>query len=159
MIEDWSATDVERDISPTTAPRRDWTNAMLNTDDRVQITEILSLHGHIFDGAHLDRLDEIFTPDVVYDLTDAGLGRFEGIEVVQGAFLRLGAAAPLAHHVTNIVISAVDADEATARSKGLMIMADGTLNSVDHVDTVRRHSGRWRIGHRVVTAPNSASVS
>jgi hypothetical protein len=54
--------------------------------------------------------------------------------------------------VTNIVISAVGPDEATVHSKGLMIMADGTLNSVNHVDTVRRHDGGWRIGHRVVTS-------
>jgi hypothetical protein len=132
---------------------------MLSSDDRLQITEILSLHGHIFDGAHLDRLGEILTPEIVYDLTDAGMGTFEGIEVIRAAFIKLGAGAPLAHHVTNIVISAVGPDEATARSKGLMIMADGALNSVNHVDTLRRHNGHWRIGHRVVTAPNSERES
>jgi hypothetical protein len=53
----------------------------------------------------------------------------------------------------------VGSDEATARSKGLMIMADGTLNSVNHVDTLRRHNGHWRIDHRVVTALNSERKS
>ncbi|MCO1659910.1 nuclear transport factor 2 family protein [Pseudonocardia humida] len=132
---------------------------MLSTDDRLQIAEVLSLHGHIFDGAHLDRLGEIFTPEIVYDLSDAGLGTFEGIEGLRVAFTKLGAAAPRTHHVTNIVISAVGPDEATARSKGLMIMADGTLNSVNHVDTMRRHDGHWRIGHRVITALNSGRES
>ena len=51
----------------------------LTVEDRQAISEILSLHGHIFDGGHLDRLGEIFTPEVVYDLTDAGVGTFEGI--------------------------------------------------------------------------------
>lgn len=132
---------------------------MLSSADRMQITEVLSLHGHIADGAHLDRLGEIFTPDVVYDLTDAGVGRFEGIDVLRGAFANLGAAAPLAHHVTNIVISVTGPDEATARSKGLMIMADGSLKSVNHVDTVRRHDGNWRIGRRIVTALESERVA
>jgi hypothetical protein len=34
---------------------------MLTTDDRMEIGELLSLCGHIFDGRHLDRLHEIFT--------------------------------------------------------------------------------------------------
>lgn len=51
---------------------------MLNAEDRWAITETLSRHGHLFDGGHLDRLEEIFTPDVVYDLSDAGIGTFTG---------------------------------------------------------------------------------
>ena len=51
----------------------------LNAEDRCAIAETLSLHGHLFDGGHLDRLGEIFAPGVVYDLTDLGMGTFEGI--------------------------------------------------------------------------------
>jgi hypothetical protein len=36
------------------------------------ITELVSLHGHIVDDGDLDRLEELFTSDVVYDLTDYG---------------------------------------------------------------------------------------
>ncbi|QJY48046.1 nuclear transport factor 2 family protein [Pseudonocardia broussonetiae] len=125
---------------------------MPSTDDRLQITEVLSLLGQIVDGAHLDRLGEVVTPDVVYDLADAGVGVFEGIEAVRAAFTALGARAPLAHHVTNVVLAPVGPDEVAVRSKGLMIMADGSILSVDHVDAVRRHDGRWRIAHRVVTS-------
>ena len=35
----------------------------LHAEDRQAIGEILSLHGHLFDGGHLDRLGEIFTPE------------------------------------------------------------------------------------------------
>ena len=45
---------------------------MLTAEDRWSISETLSLRGHIFDGGQLDGLEEIFAPDVVYDLTDAG---------------------------------------------------------------------------------------
>jgi hypothetical protein len=32
-----------------------------------------------------------------------------------------------------------------------MLMADGTLASVTHFDTLRRHDGGWRISRRVIS--------
>ena len=124
----------------------------LHAEDRQAIGETLALHGHIFDRGQLDRLGEIFTPEVVYDLSDVGAGTFEGIEAIRSGALKLGAGNPTAHHVTNIVITSQEDDLATAQSKGLMIMADGTFGSVTHLDTLRRHDGGWRISHRVVLA-------
>jgi hypothetical protein len=71
----------------------------------VAIAETLSLHGHLFDLGHLDRLEELFTPDVVYDITDVGMGTLAGIGEIRRAGIDLGADNPLAHHVTNIVIT------------------------------------------------------
>lgn len=130
---------------------------MLNADDRWEISETLSLHGHIFDGGHLDRLEEIFAPEVVYDLSDAGVGTFEGIEAIRSATLKLGAANPIAHHLTNVVIADEENGLVTVQSKGLMIMANGTIGSVNHLDTLRRHNGRWRISRRVITAQRTPS--
>ena len=50
----------------------------LSADDRSAITELISLHGHLFDEGELDRLDELFTPDVVYDVRDFGLEPLRG---------------------------------------------------------------------------------
>jgi hypothetical protein len=130
----------------------------LHTEDRQAISETLSLHGHLFDEGHLDRLGEIFTPDVVYDMSALGVGTFEGIEGVRSAALRLGADNPIAHHVTNIVITSDKDDRATAHSKGLIILADGTFASVTHLDSLRRHDGAWRISRRVI-APKRAPLS
>jgi hypothetical protein len=124
----------------------------LHAEDRQAISEILSLHGHLFDRGQLDRLEEIFTPEVVYDLSDVGVGTFEGIEAVRSGALRLGAGNPVAHHVTNIVLTSEEDDLVTARSKGLMIMADGAFASVTHLDTLRRLPGGWRISRRVILA-------
>jgi hypothetical protein len=33
---------------------------------------------------------------------------------------------------------------------GLMIMADGTIGSVTHLDTLRRCHDGWRISHRII---------
>ena len=123
----------------------------LHAEDRWAIGEILSLHGHLFDGGHLDRLGEIFAPDVIYDMSALGVGTFEGIEAIRSAALKLGAGNPIAHHVTNVVITGEDDGLVTARSKGLMLMADGTLASVTHLDTLRRHDGGWRISRRVIS--------
>lgn len=123
----------------------------LNAEDRQAIGETLSLHGHLFDGGHLDRLGEIFTPDVVYDMSAAGVGTFTGIKAIRSAALRLGAGNPVAHHVTNVVITDEGDGMVTARSKGLMLMADGTLASVTHLDSLRRHDGGWRISRRVIS--------
>src|ERR1700733_11878111 len=123
----------------------------LHAEDRQAIGETLSLHGHLFDGGHLGRLGEIFTPDVVYDMSALGVGTFEGIEAIRSAALRLGPGNPVAHHVTNVVISGGEDGTVTALSKGLVLRADGTLASVTHLDTLRRHDGGWRISRRVIS--------
>ena len=128
---------------------------LLNAEDRLAIAETLSLHGHLFDGGGLDRLDEIFAPGVVYDVSDLGMGAFEGIEAVRRAAAHLGERNPIAHHLTNVVITQEERDAATVISKGLVIRADGTLGSVNHLDTLVRHDGQWRISCRIITAQRS----
>jgi hypothetical protein len=124
--------------------------AAFQAEDRLAIGEVLSLHGHIFDAGQLDRLEEIFTSEVVYDMSAVGIGMFEGIETVRRAAASMGDSGPLAHHVTNVLISSDEDDVATAQSKGLMLMRDGTLESVTHLDTLRRYDGQWRISHRII---------
>ncbi|MFD9542423.1 nuclear transport factor 2 family protein [Streptomyces sp. NPDC060022] len=80
------------------------TRVSLSLEDRLAIAELVSLHGHLVDDGSLERLDELFTADVVYDLTDFGQGRLVGVVAFRQAALDLGAANPVAHHVTNIVI-------------------------------------------------------
>jgi hypothetical protein len=124
----------------------------LSVADRQAIDRTLALHGHIFDRGELDRLKEIFTPEIVYDLSDVGAGVFEGLEAIRSGALQLGAGNPIAHHVTNTVITSHQDDLATAQSKGLIIMADGSVASVTHFDTLRRDDGSWRISRRVIQA-------
>jgi hypothetical protein len=130
---------------------------MVKPQDQCAITETLSMHGHIFDAGQLDRLDEIFTPEVVYDMSAVGIGVFDGIEVVRSAAASMGDRGPIAHHVTNVVISSDVDDVVTAQSKGLMLMADGTLESVNHLDTLRRHDGQWRISRRIISPVRTES--
>lgn len=120
--------------------------------DHQAIDRTLGLAGHIVDRGELDRLGEAFTSDAVYDLSDVGAGTFEGIEAIKNGALALGADNPIAHHITNIVISSQEEDVVTAQSKGLILMADGSVASVTHLDTLRRAEGGWRISRRVILA-------
>ncbi|MFJ8357169.1 nuclear transport factor 2 family protein [Streptomyces sp. NPDC093984] len=61
----------------------------LNADDRTAVTELLSLHGHLFDAGELDRLDELFTDDAVYDVTDFGQEPLAGIAAIREASVKL----------------------------------------------------------------------
>jgi len=125
---------------------------MLSAEDRAAIVETLSLHGHLFDLGHLDRLEELFTPDVVYDVTDVGMGRLVGIDEIRRAGIELGGNNPLAHHVTNVVITGDDSDRVIAQSKALAVMEDGRCVSSTYLDTLKRTDDGWRLNHRVILA-------
>jgi hypothetical protein len=114
--------------------------------------DLISMHGHLIDAGELDRLDELFTADVVYDVTDFGFGPLEGLAAMRDAALALGAGNPVGHHVTNIVLTEVGEHRVRALSKGIGINADGTCGSVTYEDVIVRGERGWRIGHRTVLA-------
>lgn len=124
----------------------------LSVEDRLAVTELIALHGHLVDDGDLDRTAEVFTPDVVYDLSDFGQDRVVGLAALTEAALALGPANPVAHHVTNVVVTEGPDGVVHARSKGLGVKADGTCGSVTYDDTVVRVDGGWRIAYRKVSA-------
>ncbi len=124
----------------------------LSPDDRLAITDVIAMHGHLFDEGELDRLDQLFTADVVYDTSDFGQDVMHGIDSMRSSALALGDRNPVVHLVTNIVITPIDEGTASVRSKGLGVTVDGKIGSVTYVDTIARTTAGWRIKHRVVQA-------
>ncbi|MFF7640332.1 nuclear transport factor 2 family protein [Streptomyces canus] len=125
----------------------------LALEDRVAVTELIALHGHLVDAGELDRTHEVFTADVVHDLSDFGRGEVVGLTALKEAALALGAGNPVAHHVTNVVVEELADGRVRALSKGLGVMANGSCGSVTYEDTVVRvDTGDWRISHRRVLA-------
>ncbi|GHJ40402.1 nuclear transport factor 2 family protein [Streptomyces sp. TS71-3] len=124
----------------------------LTLEDRLAITELISLHGHLVDDGHLDRFGELFTAEALYDLTEFDQGRLAGVAAIREAALALGAANPVAHHVTNVVVGdrADGAGCVRVRSKGLGITAEGVCGSVSYEDVVVRTPDGWRIRYRKV---------
>ncbi|MEU6853838.1 nuclear transport factor 2 family protein [Actinacidiphila alni] len=124
----------------------------IDAQDRAAVTELVHLHGHLFDGGELDRLDALFTEDVVYDVSDLGGGELVGVAAVRDAALALGDRNPVAHHVTNVVLSELPDGSVRALSKGLGVYADGTCGSVTYDDRIIRGAHGWRISRRAVLA-------
>jgi ketosteroid isomerase-like protein len=118
--------------------------------DRIEINDLINRHGHLVDAGELDRMGELFTADVTYDVSDFGLGALHGPAAVVDAARALGEANPVGHHVTNIVITPVGDGRARVRSKGIGIKADGTAGSVTYEDVVTRRPDGWKISHRKV---------
>jgi SnoaL-like domain len=125
---------------------------MLSTDDRLQISETLARHAFVVDENQVDLLEEVFTAEATYDMTNSGMGTFQGLEALRAAAGQLFASghAPLSHFVTNIVITETGESTASVRSKGLMIMHDGGVHGVVYDDTVTLYGGRWLIASRVI---------
>jgi SnoaL-like domain len=124
---------------------------MLSVADRLDIHELLALHGHLMDDGAFDRLDELFTPGFVYDVSLLGGGELRGAAALESAARALGDGNPLGHHVTNVVVlPASEADVAQVRSKGIGVNTDGTTGSVSYEDVVVRTDDGWRIDRRRV---------
>jgi len=125
----------------------------ITAEDRLAIHDVIASHGHVVDDRDWDRLGELFTDDVVFDLEDYGYGTLRGLAAMR-ELARAGQddkAQPLGHHVTNIVITGQDRETVRARSKALAVMPDGASGTAVYEDTLRREEQRWRISHRKVT--------
>lgn len=118
--------------------------------DEFEIHRVIALHGHLADTGAFDRFGEVFTDDVVYDLTAFDAGEVLGHLALRAMAVELGDRNPVGHHVTNIVLTTAAGDAATALSKGLAVYADGTVASVAYEDTLRRTTDGWRIARRRV---------
>ena len=134
------------------SPGKEFKEMELTAEDRCAIGEAIALHGHPFDNGEFNRLDELFTPDVVYDVTDVGMAPLHGIAEILRATLELGEGNPLAHHVTNITITDVENGCVRTRCKAIVGKPDGRCGSATYIDTLRRDGGHWRISHRTVLA-------
>lgn len=119
--------------------------------DRLAIHELLGWYGHLLDDRRFDDLDQVFTADAVYDGEDFGMGTTRSLAELRALWTGPTANHPLAHHATNIVITAVDADTAEVVSKGIGVGPKGRVGSVVYRDTVVRTADGWRMRHRAVT--------
>ncbi|MET9921832.1 nuclear transport factor 2 family protein [Streptomyces sp. NPDC006435] len=124
----------------------------LKVEDRLDISELLALHGHLVDNDELERLDEMFTDDVVYDASSLGHGELHGLAAFRDMALARARAGNGAagHHVTNIVLTEAGTDRVHARSKGISVGSDGACASVTYEDVIVRGARGWRISRRTV---------
>lgn len=125
----------------------------MNLEDRAAITDLIALHGHYVDTGQHDRMRELLSDDVTYDTTGLGGDVIVGLARLREAAIAMGERNPFGHHVTNTVVTAIDGDRASAISKGIGIMADGSCGSVTYHDTLVRNDDGWRITYRRLFKP------
>ena len=124
----------------------------MTAEDRLEIHELVALHGHLADDHRADDLGLLMTEDGVYDVEEFGLGEVAGLPALIELFASAPGQQPVGHHVTNVVVTPRGPDRADVRSKGLSVMADGTAGTVIYEDTVVRTPAGWRISRRRVVA-------
>jgi hypothetical protein len=122
----------------------------LSTADRLAIHELMALHGHVADDRRADLLDQLLTEDAVYDLAAYDMGQVVGLPELRRLFEEAPGDQPLAHLVTNVIVTE-DADGTVrVRSKGLAVMPNGAAGAALYDDKVVPTEAGWRIAHRTV---------
>ena len=133
----------------------------LTVDDRLEIHEVIALHGHLCDAGTYARFGEVFTSDFEVDAGELGLAPLPTdpsrprLDTYIAAAHRRGPGGTLALHVTNTIVCE-DGDNARAWSKGLAINQDGSVASFTYEDQLEPTSRGWRIKHRRISARRAA---
>jgi SnoaL-like protein len=129
----------------------------LTADDRLQIHEVIALHGHLCDAGAYERFDLVFTPDLVVDTSDLGLAPLDPHDEHESRLAmyiavahRRGPGDVLGMHATNVIVRE-DGDGARAWSKGFTVKLDGSVASFVYEDQLVRTTFGWRIRHRKVS--------
>jgi hypothetical protein len=124
----------------------------MDLSDRVEILDVMALYGHIVDRRAWDRVHEIVTDDVVFDVSALGPaagGEREGGREALVAYWST-APHPPAHHFTNAYIYE---EGGIVRSMSKWLCADGTggVFGGDYDDIWAKTDAGWRIRRRTVT--------
>ena len=118
----------------------------LSLEDRLDIHQLINLYGHLIDAGEFSRLDELFTADAVFDLSDFDGTRFDSLQAIV-QMMHESEQHPLAHHATNIVILG-EGDSAQVMSKGIGVGDGGRVGSVTYRDELLKTPRGWRILRR-----------
>jgi hypothetical protein len=117
--------------------------------DRLALHELPGRYGDAIDDRAWDRLDDIFTADAVFDLTDLGAPRCEGLAEIK-RFMDEDAEHPRTHMMTNIYV-----DEGPAgvqlRFRIVALVGGGKVGTASYYDDVVKTPAGWRVTNRVVT--------
>lgn len=117
------------------------------------VTDAIAAYAQALDAGRTNDIVELFVPDGVAEI--AGIGTFEGHDAIREGYAGFVPAAPQLHLTANTVVTAPDADTATAVSN-LALFARGEAGwGIQLVgrydDELRREGDVWRFSKRVTT--------
>jgi len=117
--------------------------------DRLELHELPGRYGDAIDDRDWGRLDQIFTDDAVFDLTDVGARRLVGLDDIK-AFMDTEARHPRTHTMTNIYVD--ETREGTKLNFRIVaLLPEGKVGTASYYDDVVKTSDGWRVQHRVTT--------
>ncbi len=121
----------------------------MDTADRLELHELPGRYGDAIDDRNWEGLGRIFTDDAVFDLTDIGGPRVEGLAEIR-RYMDEEATHPLTHLMTNIYVD----DEADGVKMYFRIVArakGGVFGTASYYDDVVKTPDGWRVRNRVIT--------
>lgn len=121
----------------------------MNPADRLELHELPGRYGDAIDDRAWDRLDDIFTTDAVFDLTDLGAPRCEGLAAIK-QFMDQEAQHPRTHLMTNIYVDETPTG-VQLRFRIIALLSEGKVGTASYYDDVIKTPGGWRVSYRVVT--------
>jgi hypothetical protein len=122
----------------------------LTADDRLAIYELLGRYGHLIDQRRWDGLvAEVFTEDLVFDATSFGEPVTTSARELIERWSSDESMHPLAHHVTNIVVTEDGDGTVRVQSKAIGVGRKGRVGSATYDDVVVKTAGGWRLRRRV----------
>jgi hypothetical protein len=121
----------------------------MDSADRLELHELPGRYGDAIDDRAWDRLGDIFTEDAVFDLTDLGGPRCEGLAAIK-EFMDSFDGHPKTHLMTNVYVDE-HSDGAELRFRIVAMLSGGTMASASYYDDVVKTASGWRVVRRVVT--------
>lgn len=122
----------------------------MDTADRIELHELPGRYGDAIDDRDWGRLDRIFTDDAVFDLTDLGAPRLEGLAEIR-RFMDEEAKHPRTHLMTNIYVDET-ADGVKMSFRIVALLPEHRVATASYYDDVVKTADGWRVQHRVITA-------
>jgi 3-phenylpropionate/cinnamic acid dioxygenase small subunit len=132
-------------------------DAALPIDDLVALQQLLARYAHLVDDGDFEQLREVFTPDVEFDATQFGNPPLRGVDAVIASYV--DARHPVAHHVTNPLVTVDPDGTVRMRSKVISLLAEGLCGSGTYDDVCVKTPDGWRIAARTIALRRASDLA
>ena len=121
----------------------------MDVADRLALHELPGRYGDAIDDRDWDRLEQIFTDDAVFDLTDLGEPRLDGLAEIK-RYMAEDAKHPRTHLMTNIYVDE-SADGVRLFFRIVALLPERVVGTASYYDEVVKTAAGWRVKNRVIT--------